>query len=112
RTTSGKVDRPRLPEVKRAEASTDFVGPRTPIEEMIAGVWAEVLGLERVGAHDDFFRLGGHSLLATQVVNRLRDLCRVELPLRALFEGPTVAGLALRIERELRQGTVAAEELI
>src|SRR6185312_1209009 len=82
---------------------------RTPLEELIAGVWAEVLGLERAGAHDDFFRLGGHSLLATQVVNRLRELCRVELPLRALFEEPTVSGLTLRIERELRQGTAAAE---
>src|SRR6185312_12305893 len=109
RTISGKVDRRRLPDVEPVRGETDYVEPRTPIEEMIAEVWAEVLGLERVGAHDDFFHLGGHSLLATQVVNRLRDLCRVELPLRALFEGPTVSGLAGRIERELRPGIAAAE---
>src|SRR5262249_30540059 len=68
------------------------------VEEMVASGWSALLGLERVGAHDSFFDLGGHSLLATQVVSRLRDAFGVEIPLRALFESPTVAGLAERIE--------------
>ena len=72
---------------------------RTPTEETVCGVWADVLKLSQIGTRDNFFALGGHSLLATQVVVRLRDLFRVELPLRRLFESPTVAGLAEEIER-------------
>ena len=70
----------------------------------MAAVWAEVLGIERVGAHDNFFDLGGHSLLATRVVARLRDIFRIETPLRALFENPTVAALALDVERRRTAG--------
>ena len=100
-TPNGKVDRDALP---APEGSTlpapggEFVPPRGPLEEVIAGAWASVLGRDRVGAFDNFFDLGGHSLLATQVMSRVRDACGVEIPLRALFECPTVAGLAGRIE--------------
>jgi acyl carrier protein len=74
--------------------TAEYAAPRTPLEEEIAALWAEILHVERVGVHDNFFELGGHSLLATQMIFRLRDACKVELPLRALFERPTVAGLA------------------
>src|SRR5207253_11229410 len=92
-TANGKVDKRALPapEWQRPEAS--YQAPRTPVEEVVAGIWAEVLGLEQVGATDHFFTLGGHSLLATQVMSRLRSTFGVELALRELFEAPTVAGL-------------------
>ena len=75
-----------------------YVAPRTPAEERMAGIWAEVLGVERVGAEDHFFELGGHSLLATQLVSRVREAFGAELPLRAVFEAPTLAELAGRVE--------------
>ncbi|MFL6282296.1 MAG: amino acid adenylation domain-containing protein [Pyrinomonadaceae bacterium] len=97
---NGKVDRKALAATPatQADACDSYVAPRDATEEMIAGVWAEVLRVERVGAHDDFFALGGHSLKATQVVSRLRRLFSVELPLRALFAAPTVAELAGSVE--------------
>jgi amino acid adenylation domain-containing protein len=99
-TPNGKVDRRALwaqagaaPEPEQA-----YVAPRTDAEKMLAGIWAEVLQVERVGRDDNFFDLGGHSLLATQVVARVGDISDLELPLEAIFDAPTVAELALRVE--------------
>ena len=102
---NGKVDRTNLPapDYERPELAGEYQGARTPTEEVMAGIWAEVLRLDHVGVKDDFFALGGHSLLATQVVSRIRHAFRVELPLRALFSSPTVAELAERVERTQRE---------
>src|SRR5208282_3949992 len=95
-TANGKVNRHALPtpDDRRPELDEAFVACRTPTEDLLAEIWAQVLGVERVGVHDNFFQLGGHSLLATQVVSRIREAFQVEMPLRRLFEAPTVAGLA------------------
>ncbi|MBD0265040.1 MAG: condensation protein, partial [Tolypothrix sp. Co-bin9] len=77
---------------------------RTPVEEVLAGIWAEILGRECIGNHDNFFDLGGHSLLATQVISRLRDTFKIEIPLSYLFESPTIAECAQRIETKIRTG--------
>jgi acyl carrier protein len=97
-TPNGKLDRRALPAPEAISADGLYVAPRTPTEELVAGIWAGVLKAERVGALDNFFELGGHSLLATQVVSRVREVFGVEVPLRALFESPTVEGLAAKIE--------------
>ena len=107
-TPNGKVDRRRLPEpdlLPRAQASAP---PRTPAEEVIANVWADVLGLEKIGIHENFFELGGHSLLATRVVSRLRQVFGVDLPVRRMFEAPTVQGLAAHVEAARRAADVTA----
>ncbi|MGH9336726.1 MAG: phosphopantetheine-binding protein, partial [Vicinamibacteria bacterium] len=108
--TNGKVDRAKLPspESARPELANDYVAPRGPVEEGVAGIWGGVLGVSRVGAHDDFFDLGGHSLLATQVMSRVRLAFQVEVPLKSLFELPTVAGLSGRIEDLRRRGASIA----
>ena len=97
---NGKIDRRALPAPDRSRPELDkaFVAPRTPTEELLAEIWAQLLNIERVGIHDNFFDLGGHSLLATQLVSRMRESFQVEIPLRRLFEVPTVAGLAESIE--------------
>jgi amino acid adenylation domain-containing protein len=79
------------------EREEPFVAPRTPIERTLAQIWADVLKLDAIGIHENFFDLGGHSLLATQIISRVRDGFSLDFPLRALFEDPTVAGLAARI---------------
>jgi amino acid adenylation domain-containing protein/non-ribosomal peptide synthase protein (TIGR01720 family) len=98
-TPNGKIDRRALPapdwSARAAEAA--FVAPRTPIEELLAGVWSDLLGVARISAQDDFFALGGHSLLATQLVARIRATLGVELPVRAVFEAPRLADLAQRV---------------
>ncbi|PYP82401.1 MAG: non-ribosomal peptide synthetase, partial [Blastocatellia bacterium AA13] len=98
-TANGKIARDRLPAPDQADVEADrYAAPRTPVEELLSGIWSEVLGLERVGVLDDFFELGGHSLLATQVVSRIREAFGVELPLRDLFERPVIRELAKRVE--------------
>ncbi|MGE3315701.1 MAG: amino acid adenylation domain-containing protein, partial [Planctomycetaceae bacterium] len=105
-TPNGKVDRAALPvpEAARPDWSEPYQAPRTPVEEILSVIWAEVLRIDRVGVHDNFFELGGHSLLATQVVSRLRETFEIDLPLRSLFERPTVEQLALSILELLATG--------
>ncbi|HVF90512.1 MAG TPA: amino acid adenylation domain-containing protein, partial [Blastocatellia bacterium] len=108
-TANGKVDRGGLPEERRRrrggeEGEREEERARTPVEELLAGIWAELLGVARVGVDDDFFELGGHSLLSTQVMSRVSEVFKVSLPLRHLFESPTVAGLAQSVERAIREG--------
>ncbi len=99
-TSRGKLDRRALPapDDHRPGLGAAFAAPRTPLEESLAACWAGVLGLEKVGIHDDFFELGGHSLLATYLVEQLQWDLKVEIPVRVLFENPTVAGLAEVVE--------------
>ncbi|RKH30864.1 non-ribosomal peptide synthetase, partial [Corallococcus sicarius] len=99
-TPNGKVDRKALPAPEaRAARGEHYVAPNTTTEKRLAGLWAEVLRVDRIGRKDHFFELGGHSLLATQVVSRVRSAFGVELPLRALFEAPVLEQLALRVEQ-------------
>jgi amino acid adenylation domain-containing protein len=99
-TPSGKVDRLALPDPSMLEQpSADYVAPSTPMEQVLAEIWAAVLRVERVGVEDDFFALGGHSLLATQVVAQVRSDFAVDLPLHSLFSYPTVASLTAEIVR-------------
>ena len=100
RLINGKVDRAALPvpDRDRARAEAAVESPRTPVEERLAALFAEVLGVSRVGVHESFFELGGHSLLATQLVSRVRRAFEVPLAVRALFDAPTVAGIARHVE--------------
>jgi amino acid adenylation domain-containing protein len=90
------------PEQIRLWIQTDYTAPHTQVEEVLAGLWAQVLDLERVGIHDDFFRLGGDSLLATQLISRIRDTLHVELSFPSFFETPTVADMARSLEATSR----------
>ncbi len=102
-TPSGKIDRRALPAPESSAASAHvFVPPRTTIEEVIAGIWMEVLKVGQVSIHDHFFEIGGHSLLATQVISRLRAIFQIEIPVRRLFEHPRLAELAATVETSLR----------
>ena len=104
-TPNGKIDRQALPAPDniRPELEEDFVTPGTSVEEVLAEIWAVVLGLKQIGIYDNFLELGGHSLLATQIISRVRDTYQVELPVRELFDRPTVAGLAESIETMLSE---------
>jgi amino acid adenylation domain-containing protein len=99
-TPNGKVDRAALPAPDGVRPG-EYVSPTTPAEELLAGIWAQVLDVDRVGAEDNFFELGGHSLLATQVISRIREVFEVEVPLSALFDRRTVRGLATVLEESV-----------
>ena len=107
-TLNGKVDYRALPELKQRAAGGEYVPPRTAVEEVVADIWANLLGVPRVSLHDNFFELGGHSLLATQVMVRVRRTTGVELPMRTLFEDPTVAKLAAQIDASLQSGQTSS----
>ncbi len=109
-TPNGKLDRNALPapDADADEIRPGYVAPRTPAEDVLSGIWASVLGVANVGVDDDFFELGGHSLLATQVASRVREAFGVELPVRGIFEAPTVARLADRVEEARRVRTGVA----
>ncbi|NIR48777.1 MAG: amino acid adenylation domain-containing protein, partial [Phycisphaerae bacterium] len=115
-TPNGKVDRNALPEPDRARPDLEetFVPPRNPVEEVLCGIWAEVLNIEKAGIQDNFFDLGGHSILVTRLVSRIRDSLQVELPLRTVFETPTVAALsdALLKDPEKRSKVEKTAELL
>jgi amino acid adenylation domain-containing protein len=98
-TPNGKIDRAALPAPGHARSAPEdtFVAPRTGVEQEVASIWSELLGVERVGVNDNFFALGGHSLLMTQVVSRIWAALDVEMPIQSFFQDPTVAGLALKI---------------
>jgi hypothetical protein len=105
-TPGGKLDERRLPAPDGTADDARYVAPRSRLEELLAGVWTEVLGVERVGVRDNFFDLGGHSLLATQVVSRLKAV-KLEVPVRTIFQAPTVEGLAREmVAGEARPGQV------
>jgi acyl carrier protein len=95
-TPNGKLDRQALPDLEgfRPDLEEGYVEPKTLTEQRLARIWADVLGVDRVGLHDNFLALGGHSLLATRLASRIRDAFKVELAPRSIFERPTVAGLA------------------
>ena len=100
-TANGKIDRKRLPSALTLrdagrQVEQEYVGSRTPLEEMVVGIFEEVLKLDRVGIHDNFFEIGGHSLLATQVISRVRSVFGVRSGVRSIFEAPTAEGLARR----------------
>jgi amino acid adenylation domain-containing protein len=108
---NGKVDRHALPkpEAVRPELEQEFVAPRTPVEELLAGIWSQVLNIESLGVNDNFFELGGHSLLVTQIVTRARAAFKIDLPLRSVFDHQTIAQLAETVEQALIEGKGEAE---
>jgi amino acid adenylation domain-containing protein len=102
-TVNGKVDRRALPAPERSSHTAQYEAPTSPVEQALAEIWAEVLGLERVGRQDNFFELGGHSLLATQLSSKIRIVFEVDVPLREFFELPTIAASAILIESLIMQ---------
>jgi len=102
-TPNGKIDRKCLPEPDQGEIQKslelDYIAPRNPTEKIIAGIWSEILAIEKIGIKHNFFLLGGHSLLATQVISRIKTELKVNLPLRFIFEKPTVSDLTSEVEK-------------
>ncbi len=108
-TPNGKIDYLALPEPEREQREQPAARPTTPVEEVLADIWAEVLGLDTIGIFDNFFEMGGHSLLATQVISRVRALFQIELSVVNLFEEPTVAGFAaILVANEAAPGQMTA----
>ncbi|HEV3402382.1 MAG TPA: condensation domain-containing protein, partial [Acidimicrobiales bacterium] len=109
RTANGKIDRAALPAPPHArpQLAAEWVAPRTPTETVLASIWSQVLGIDEIGAEDDFFELGGHSLLATQVIARAREAFATDLPLQAIFERPTVAGMAELVDARTERAASA-----
>jgi hypothetical protein len=104
RLANGKVDRARLPAPHWGrDAEQAYVPARTELEAVLTEIWLEVLEVDKVGVHDDFFALGGHSLLATRLISRVRDRLELEVPLFSVFEDPTLAGLAKTVARTRTQ---------
>ncbi len=110
RTVNGKLDRRALPAPERLRDDDGFRAPATPIEETLAAVWRDLLGLDRVGTADDFFELGGHSLLATRLASRLRDRLGVEVSAQLVFETPTIAAMAVEVEQLVAAGAAGAAQ--
>jgi len=109
-TANGKIDRQALPVPEQTIANTlttSYVAPRNTVEDVLAGIWAKAFNQPRIGIHDKFFDLGGHSLMATQLIARIQQAFQVQVPLRSLFDTPTIAGLAEQIDASLRAGSVA-----
>jgi amino acid adenylation domain-containing protein len=105
-TANGKIDGRALPSLEEVREGRErqFTAPRTRLEETLAGVWAQMLGVKQVGIEDNFFELGGHSLLATRVISKLREVLKIEVPFQILFDAPTVAGMSARLEEVLEAG--------
>jgi hypothetical protein len=111
-TATGKIDRKILPMPDNTRLDGEaLVPPRTPLEELVAGIWAEMLSIDRVGIHDNFWDLGGHSLLATRVLARVNEAFGVELPLQILFKSPTIAGFTAALGESLMTAEPDALEL-
>ena len=114
-TPNGKIDRRNLPppEGTLMAAADRFAAPRNPVEQIVAEVWAELLGIERVGVEDNFFELGGHSLMATQLITRLRQIFQIDLPLAIIFKTPTVSAVAqFMTDHEAKPGLTEKTALI
>jgi amino acid adenylation domain-containing protein len=111
-TLNGKIDRRALPVPDASRDDTAYRAPQTPEEDLLAGIWAQLLAVGRIGSDDHFFHLGGHSLLATRLVSRVRALFGVELPLRSVFEAPTLAGFAQRIIAARSTGQASSTPIV
>src|SRR5262249_26386191 len=114
RTLNGKINRKALPALESIQSAreTGESGPRTPVEEIVSGIWCEVLKLPAVDRTENFFNLGGHSLLVTQVVSRVRESLKVELPVRSLFESPTVEQFSQLIQEQIGGGRSSEQTVI